>query len=242
MLTPQTRTASINAGVFGAFSNFSETEHSLLERAIGASRTHPAGTRLITAGQFFDKPRLIVSGWAFSAVTFLDGRRQIVDFFLPGDIIGFSSRHGARAYASYFALTNLVTASAHYFLEAAREQRTEYPALQKALLAVEEREGLRQIKHIVRLGRQVARERMASLILELAHRLEECGLVKAGAFDMPITQEILGDALGLSSVHVNRTLQELRREALIRTTQGRMEILNFEGLSAIAGTDLWEAN
>ncbi len=242
MLNSQTRTPNNGAHVFGAFSDFSELEHSLVERTIGTSRPHPAGTRLITAGQFFDKPRLVVSGWAFGAVTFADGRRQIVDFYLPGDMIGFSSRVGAKAYASYFALTSLVTASAHSFLEAARDQGSEYPGLAKALLAIEEQQEFRRIKHIVRLGRQMARERMASLILELAHRLEQCGLAKASAFDMPVTQEILGDALGLSTVHVNRTLQELRREGLIRTTQGRMEILNFEGLSSIAGADSWEVN
>ena len=237
----QVSCANIIHDRFGAFAELSLPEISFLERMFAASSTHAAGAKLISAGSDFDKPRVILSGWAFSAVTFADGRRQIVDFYLPGDIVGFCSRAGARAHASYFALTRLVSATAHALAAIPRKREAEFPALAKACLAIEEQQELRHVTHIVRLGRQLARERMASLILDLSRRLRRCGLEKDGVFDMPVTQEVLGDALGLSTVHVNRTLQELRHAGLIRTPHGKMEILDAARLSAIAGFPAAEA-
>ncbi len=88
------------------------------------------------------------------------------------------------------------------------------------------------LDHIVRLGRQTAYERMAHLLLELRWRLAEVGLGDERKFPLPLTQEVLADALGLSIVHVNRTLQQLRREGLLEMRAGFVELLKPDVLIA----------
>jgi CRP-like cAMP-binding protein len=87
------------------------------------------------------------------------------------------------------------------------------------------------LAHIVRLGRQTAYERIAHWIMELEYRLSSRGLSNNGAFPMPLTQDTLGDAVGLSVVHVNRNLQQMRREGRIELAHGRLAILDREALS-----------
>ena len=90
------------------------------------------------------------------------------------------------------------------------------------------------IDQVVRLGRQTALERMANLPLELRFRRSLVGGVEDGAFDLPVTQEHLADALGLSGVHVNRTLQTLRGDSLIELRRNRLRLLCPSLLEAIA--------
>ncbi len=244
MIRSQTSSSAINPSVisryFGTFAEFSRPENTVLEKTIAAARSHPAGARLHASGEYYDKPRVVLSGWACSAITFADGKRQILDFYLPGDLIGFCSRPGARAHASCFALTPVTTAAVNGLVSPSQQQPAEFPGLVKACIAIEEQQERSRIMHIVRLGHQLALERMASLLVDLYRRLSRCGLTMGAIFDLPVTQEVIGDALGLSTVHVNRTLQDLRRQALIRTMPGQVEILNLEVLATIAGIDSWE--
>jgi CRP-like cAMP-binding protein len=223
---------------FDGLASFSGPERLLLQRMLASPLSHDAGEELIAMGNPFDGPRLILSGWAYSCVNFADGRRQIIDFYLPGDVLGLSSRTAARAQASFIALTKLVTVPAQALVPPS-DQRENFPGLWKACLAIEDRQVFRHVRQIVRLGKQLARERMAGLLLDFFRRLERCGLEGDETFEMPATQEILGDALGLSTVHVNRTLQELRREGLIRASHGKMQILDIDRLSALAGETSW---
>jgi hypothetical protein len=84
------------------------------------------------------------------------------------------------------------------------------------------------------LGRQTAYERVAHFLLEVQRRLEIAGLGDGQRFPLPLTQEIMGDALGLSIVHVNRTLQQLRRERLIELRSGVTILLQRDLLASIA--------
>jgi CRP-like cAMP-binding protein len=87
---------------------------------------------------------------------------------------------------------------------------------------------------VVRLGRQSAYERMAHLLLGFHDRLDAVGLAQGGAFAMPFTQEVLSDVLGLSTVHTNRTLQQLRREHLIESHGMTMRLMDIKLLAEIA--------
>ena len=113
------------------------------------------------------------------------------------------------------ALTDVETADAATLLAAVRSRPDDHPGLVEAieLAAVEEK--ARLMEQVVRLGRLPALESMASLLLELHDRLDLVGLARDGRFAMPLTQETLADATGLSLVHFNRTLQQLRRERMI---------------------------
>ncbi|WP_454717242.1 Crp/Fnr family transcriptional regulator [Caulobacter segnis] len=88
---------------------------------------------------------------------------------------------------------------------------------------------------LVRIGRLSARERAIHLLLELHNRLERVGLVKDGTFKVPVNQEVLADALGLSVVHINRTLRELRDDNLIRIKAGAVTLKNLPKLITISG-------
>jgi CRP-like cAMP-binding protein len=150
---------------------------------------------------------------------------------LPGDHLGLGRRPGPEL-SSVTALTALETADAEPLRAAL--QAGSAPGLARALAGAEPIEQTQIFDHMVRLGRQTAYERVAHFLLELQHRLEIVGLGDAQRFPLPLTQEILADALGLSIVHVNRTLQQLRRERLIELRSGVAILLERELLANIA--------
>jgi CRP-like cAMP-binding protein len=212
-------------------SALSDAELELL-RSLGERRhRHAAGDELVTEGDLTDRPRFIVSGWACRQRVLPDGRRQIFNFLLPGDGLGLNRSLGAEL-STVTALTALETADAEPLLSAVQAGRA--PGLARALAAIEPIEHKLLLDHLVRLGRQTAYERVAHFLLELQRRLEITGLGDDQRFPLPLTQEIMADALGLSIVHVNRTLQQLRRERLIELRSGVTILLQPELLADIA--------
>ena len=93
------------------------------------------------------------------------------------------------------------------------------------------------VEHLVNLGRRSAEERMAHFLLELGARLKLVGIGNRTGFDCPLTQYHLADALGLSAVHVNRILRQLREEGLVTFQKGRVEFDDFDRLTDRAGFD-----
>jgi CRP-like cAMP-binding protein len=214
-----------------ALSVLSDTEQALL-RGLGDRRErHASGDELIAEGAPSSARRFVLSGWASRQRVLPDGRRQIFSFLLPGDVIALGRRAGPEL-CSVVALTALETVDAEPALQAAQSGRA--PGLARAVAAMEAREQALLLDHMVRLGRQTAYERVAHCLLELQRRLEIVGLGDSQRFPLPLTQEILADALGLSIVHVNRTLQQLRRERLIELRSGVAILLQPEMLAAIA--------
>ncbi len=194
-----------------------------LEARLGRIEAYPAGRDLDSARA---APMFLLSGWACLAHSLRDGRRQIVAFLLPGDGIGFDlltrSQHAVQA----VALTPLRARSTQPGFSPASE------GLSRALAGAAAAQQARLIDQIVRLGRQTAYERMAHLLLELHGRLAEIGEARGESFHLPIKQEVLADALGLSLVHVNRTLQQMRRDGLIDMRGAQLTLLNRAVLEA----------
>lgn len=210
----------------------SEFELDLLRNLGDRRERHAAGEELIAEGRPAPRARFIVSGWACRQRVLPDGRRQIFQFLLPGDGFGLARRPAPPELAAVVALTALETVDAEPAIEAAHSGKAanlarglaSLPALEQGLL----------LDHVVRLGRQTAYERVAHFLLELQRRLEIAGLGDSQRFPLPLTQEILADALGLSIVHVNRTLQQLRRERLIELRSGVAILLQPELLAGIS--------
>ena len=177
-----------------------------------------------------EHPRLLVSGWAAAVRGLRDGRRQILQIFLPGDILGLTWPFGGAA----VALTNVTTTDARP-LAAALTQRD---AAQSALrLAWERAQVARQqqlLDQVVRLGRLSAYERTAHLLLELLERHRRAGLSDGRRMPWPLTQETLADVLGLSVVHVNRILQQLRRDGMIVLRAGQLTTPDLERMAVVA--------
>jgi CRP-like cAMP-binding protein len=213
-----------------ALSALSDAEIELLRSLSERRDRHVSGEELAAEGAVASYPQFILSGWASRQRILPDGRRQIFGFLLPGDAIGLN-RNGA-ALASVVALTAMETIDAEPILDAVEAGRT--PGLARALAAIEPIEQKGQLDHMVRLGRQTAYERVAHFLLDLQRRLEIAGLGDSQRFPLPLTQEIMADALGLSIVHVNRTLQQLRRERLIELRAGVALLLERELLADIA--------
>lgn len=214
-----------------ALSAVSDAELELL-RSLGERRERfVAGEELVTEGDLAVHPRFILSGWACRQRVLPDGRRQIFSFLLPGDGMGLD-RRAAPEPATVVALTALETVDAAPVVQAVQAGRA--PGLARALAAIEPLEHQLLLDHMVRLGRQTAYERVAHFLLELQRRLEITGLGDNQRFPLPLTQEIMADALGLSIVHVNRTLQQLRRERLLELRSGVTILLQRDQLANIA--------
>lgn len=209
----------------------SEVEEALV-RGLGERRErHFAGDMLVAEGALDGRPRFILSGWACRQRILPDGRRQIFSFLLPGDSIAITRRSQPEVCA-VVALTALETGDAQLVVKAAESGRA--PGLAYALAALEPQEQSLLLDHMVRLGRQTAYERTAHFLIELQRRLKVVGLGDERRFPLPLTQEMMGDALGLSIVHVNRILQQLRRDGLIELRSGVAILLEPEQLAAIA--------
>lgn len=216
-----------------AVATISENEEALVRGLSERRDRHAPGEELIAEGQTARRPRFVVAGWAARQRVLPDGRRQIFSLLLPGDYLGFAGRSAPPAPWSVTALTALETVDAEPALEAALGGRA--PGLAHAFAAGAQEADRLLLDHMVRLGQQTAYERMAHFLLELQRRLHAAGLGDTQRFPLPLTQEILADTLGLSIVHVNRTLQQLRREGLIELRSGVAILLQPQVLRDVAG-------
>ncbi len=113
------------------------------------------------------------------------------------------------------------------------DQPEAHPAARQVFAALARLEQVRLLDHVVRLGRQTAYERVAHLLLELYERARLLGDADGGRFSLPLTQEVLADALGLSVVHVNRVLQQLRRDGYVELRTGQARLLNLSALTRL---------
>jgi CRP-like cAMP-binding protein len=181
-------------------------------------QTAAAKALLQTMDEPLQAPRYVVAGWACHFRLLADGRRQLFDLVLPGDGLGVCLDNEVVAMSNTAALTAVRMVDASALLSP--EQLASCPELVQSLRAAAKAEDQRRLDHIVRLGRLTALERLAHLLLELHDRLANIGLVEGRRFPLPLTQETLADLLGLSVVHVNRTMQELRRRQLAEVGGG----------------------
>jgi len=190
----------------------------------GAPRRCPAGRSLVEAGRRMSAAVLVHSGWGVRHRTLNDGRRLVMDFVLPGDICDPDVFVTPRADFSIQTLTDL-----SYSLVKPEEvldliQRS--PRIGAALWWAEAHEEAITRAHLVAVGRMNAFERVAYLVWELWARLRAVNLASADSFDMPVGQDVLADAAGLSYVHLSRTLRRLDREGLIRRSHHTWRILD----------------
>lgn len=212
---------------------------SAADRALIASlpsqrRQHQAGDDLQEQGEALRSPRIIVAGWACRMRVLPDGRRQIFCFLLPGDGLGLCARPNPLALSTTVALTRVETVDASAIGAVMRASPPQHAGLKTALLVSASLEEAALLDHMVRLGRQTAYERTAHLLLELRQRLAAVGVAAERRFPLPLIQEVLADALGLSVVHVNRTLQQLRRDQLLVLRSGYAELPDPQRLAEVA--------
>lgn len=216
----------------GAVVRLTKTELACLDAMQSKVRCVPAGTEIVRDGEPYAHAYIVRRGWAIRFKSLSDGRRQIVNFALPGDVIGLFSALFEVADHSVAALTDLEV----HPVEPTRlvTMFGTCPRLGAAVAWAAGREESILAEQVVRIGRRSAYERMAHIIIELLHRLRLVGVADHRSFELPLTQEILADTLGLSVVHVNRTLRRLRDDGLLRMKGDRVAIDDLDRLARIA--------
>jgi CRP-like cAMP-binding protein len=218
-----------------SFAQLSAYEIDVLQGLPALGRGHAVQTELC-AERRVQSPRFLLAGWACQQRLLGDGRRQIIRFLVPGDVIGSVVDPTTPSNCAVVALTPVTVADARHVLRALDGTQSAQ-GLTNGLWAMHNAAELGLYNQVVRLGRQTAYERLLHLILEIHSRLNEIGQVDGESFDFPLTQEVLGDALGLSLVHVNRTLQQVRRDRMIELRAGRVTILQPKAVQEIADWD-----
>lgn len=175
---------------------------------------------------------IVVSGWVGRLRLFADGRRQIVSTMMSGELVGPHSNPFISNMA--VALTDASVADLAPLTDALERQPHSYPRLRRSLVLAGQLEELQMAEQIVQLGCRTAFERFAHWLLDVQQRLALAGQCDSDSFQMPLTQELLSDILGMSIVHVNRIVKQLRSERLIELRNGVINILEPERLLMIA--------
>ena len=189
------------------------------------------GEDIFVEGEHFTEACLLLEGWACRYKTLLDGRRQIIGFVLPGELCSsWAAGVGPMAHGVRALCTARVAKVERAIVFA---QMDKYPELVNSLRVAAAQEHTILGAWLLNMGQRKAPERIAHLFCELATRMRKIGLSEVdGGYEVPLTQTDLADALGLTSVHVNRVLQKLRDRGFIDFRRGVLSIRDVPALCA----------
>ena len=191
----------------------------------------PAGAEIIRAGEDCPEIYTLYSGWAFRFKMLPDGRRQILNFLLPGDLLGLQASMFDAALHGIEALTDV-----QLCVLPRRKVWALFggmPGLAFDVTWLGAREVSIVDENLTSVGRRTAAERVAALILSLYKRVKKLGLVADETFAFPLTQQHIADALGLSLVHTNKTLARLRKMGMFARMNGTLTLANPRVLEKI---------
>lgn len=215
--------------------SLSEEDVALLEGACSAPKTVSARQDLIREGDEPGPIFVILEGWACRYKILPEGTRQITAFLMPGDCCDMHASVLERMEHSIATLTPARVATI-------RRARMEELIMTRQALSrafwwtqLVDEDTLRA--WMVSMGRRDSVQRVAHLMCELYVRARNIGLIDDDRFEMPLTQAVLGDALGLTAVHVNRVLRKLRLSGVMELAAGSLIIADISKLARIAGFD-----
>lgn len=218
-----------------SFVRLSTDELACLAELQTRRRSVAALTEIVHEGQTDHRAWILQEGWAHCYKLVPDGGRQIIGFPLPGDFMGLRSILLRTSDHSFASLTEAVVS------EVPQQRLSEifqaFPRIGNAILWGLSRDEAMVVEHLVNIGRRSAIERLAHLFLELGERLKVVGLASDTGFACPLNQYVLADALGLSAVHVNRILRQLRERHLITIKAHQVIIHDLNALKELAGYD-----
>ncbi len=198
-----------------------------------AMRTLEAGTYTVREADSSPACGLLISGFAYRQKTSSDGDRQIVSVLIPGDALDFQNLYLDVSDHSVQMLTRgEVAVIQRADLQALIRAR---PAIGRAIMVNVLTEASILREWVLNVGQRSGKDRAAHLLCEFAIRLKAAGLSEDYGYELPMTQEQLGDALGLTPVHVNRMLKALQADGLITRTKRVVQFPNWEAMRGIAG-------
>lgn len=177
----------------------------------------------------------VLSGWAFRYKLLDDGRRQILNYAIPADMLGLQGAIMKEMDHSVDSLTPMVLCV--FPRSKLWDLYSRFPSLAFDVTWLAAREEQHIDENLVSVGRRSALERLAYLLLHLFVRAEEVGLTQNDSVQFPFTQQHIADSLGMSLVHTNRTVQRLLATKAVRWNNRVFEVLDRGELRALAGDE-----
>ncbi len=214
------------------FRAFDEKEIGFVEKFKIGELAAEAGSSILTQGSNSAHIYTILRGWGYRYKTLEDGRLQVLNFVLPGDLVGLQGVVLGEMGHSVGALTDMLLCV--FERQKIWNLYSEFPSLAYDITWLASREEQLLDEQLVSLGRRTAIERIAHVLLTLHDRAVETGAEKAGSVSFPFTQQTLADTLGLSLVHTNKTLRKLSDRKLIVWRDRAFTISDREGLIDLA--------
>jgi CRP-like cAMP-binding protein len=216
-------------------SNLSPCDKEAIRGMCSNVREFAAKRDVISEGESPDHVHVMIEGWAARYKVVADGQRQIVAFLIPGDFCDLHVTILREMDHSIVALTPAKVAFVPQ--ETMEELPINRPHLCRALWRATLIDEAILRSWIVNIGRREALGRIAHLFCELHARLALVGLADSGQFALPLTQQVIADATGLTPVHISRMLQQLRADGQIVLKKGELTIVDLEALRKVADFD-----
>lgn len=220
-----------------SFAGLDEAEIAQLAAMAGPVRMFKRGELIRGEAEVTTHLHLLVEGWAASAITLANGCRQLTMVSLPGDMLGLPSLAVLEPIDGVVALSTAVVVD----IPIANFARlfTQSPRLAALVFLVSQEERVFAMERLALLGQAKAPARLAALLLRLSERIAQLEGETTNRFPLPLTQQDIGDLIGVSSVHTNTLIKELRA-ARIATVAGRhLEIHDRAALVSAAGVTRW---
>lgn len=212
-----------------------EFEMQALRESVTTTRDYGPDETIVEAGVTTTVSNILLEGLACRAKDLADGRRQIMEVHVPGDFVDLHSFLLKKLEHNVEALTPVrIAIVPHDRLKIITER---WPHLSRMLWHTTLVDAALHREKILSVGRRSALSRLAHLFCELHVRLVVVEMVQGLSYQLPLTQSQLADAAGLTQVHVNRTLKELRDRELVVFRGGRVDILDWDGLVDVAEFD-----
>jgi len=215
--------------------HISADEEQAIRSAVTETRNVPAGRLLIRCGETLNHSMLLIEGWMARSKDLESGERQITELHIPGD---FPDLHGftlKRLDHDVLALTECTVAVVPH--EPLLELTLRHPRIGRIYWYSTNIDAAIHRESALSLGRRSAISRMAHLFCELYARLELVGRTQGNSYELPLTQRELAECLGLTVVHANRTIQELRRRGLVEFENKHLKLLDRRAVAAVAEFD-----
>lgn len=219
----------------GRYREFDEADLDVLQGLQGPVREFGRGTEIGDEYGERTDAYILLEGWVHNYKLTRDGGRQIISFPVAGDIIGLRSLILPVANYASSTLTDVTVCLIPR--ERLVDAMTRFTHIAASILWTQAHEEAITVEHLVSVGRRTAVERVAHLLVELIYRLKLSGLAHGWTYDCPLGQHELADALGLSVVHINRVLRQLREREIVTFRQNRVVIHDIAALRHVAGFD-----
>jgi CRP-like cAMP-binding protein len=203
-----------------------------LERIVETERLVKKRKDLVVIGDKYRNLCFVKGGYAIRYKLLRSGKRQILNVILPGDVIGFPVSFFDRSIYSVVAVSDLTYNNCP--LDSYVQLCYRQPQFGLALSWLAAQEAAIYAEHIVDLGRRNPLERLARFLLEIHARLLAVGCAEVASFQLPFSQGVMADVLGLSVPHLNRVLQQLRADQLVTTRSRHIELTGMASLQTLA--------